>query len=156
MAKLHYAFIAFLLVLPLYLCNAHPPHRSHESALRYPPNGLQRPSPFSPGRGQRPRYTPPGPHGHLLSPPPRTPPRSHESRLGHPPSKLHERLPPVSPGHYDIAGPHAPPSHFSPPGHHHGPAARPHLPLSPNPHSGPSVSFELGSGGLGRRFTVAL
>ncbi|KFD65008.1 hypothetical protein M514_22857, partial [Trichuris suis] len=52
-----------------------------ESALRYPPNGLHRPSPFSPGRGQPPHYTPPGPHGHPLSPPPRTPPHSHESHL---------------------------------------------------------------------------
>ncbi|KFD46069.1 hypothetical protein M513_13055 [Trichuris suis] len=135
MAKLHFAFTAFLLVLPLYLCNAHLTHRSHESALRQPPKPHRPSPPFS--HGMSGAHGRPGSHGHALSPPPPHPShRSHESRLGYPPSL------------------HTPPGHFSPPSHHHGPVVRPPLPPSSRRHNGPSVSLEVGLGPLGGRFTV--
>ncbi|KFD59635.1 hypothetical protein M514_28186 [Trichuris suis] len=78
MAKLHYAFIAFLLVLPLYLCNAHSHHHSRESRPRPPlagPHG----------------HHPPSHHHHPPShhyPPPHVPhviPGHGHSRFAHPP-----------------------------------------------------------------------
>ncbi|KFD46067.1 hypothetical protein M513_13053 [Trichuris suis] len=81
MAKLLHAFIAFLLVLPLDLCDAHSHRHSRESHLRHPPS-----MPHS--------HYPPGPHHHL--PPVHHPMPGHH----HPPH-----------GHYPPHGPHVIPGY---------------------------------------------
>ncbi|KFD55777.1 hypothetical protein M514_22860 [Trichuris suis] len=100
MAKLHYAFVAFLLVLPLYLCNAHSHHHSRESHLRHPP-----PMPHS-------HY----PAGHHHLPPVHHPMPGHHHPHGYYPPPHH---PHVMPGHG-----HGPSSHhpLPPHSHHHSPS----------------------------------
>ncbi|CDW59525.1 hypothetical protein TTRE_0000786101 [Trichuris trichiura] len=151
MAKLRYAFIAFLLALPLYLCSADPQQRSHESHLGIP--------------GTRPHeaiYLGPHDHYHMLGshgpsrgsrsgtlghPQLTTYPghRSHESALRRPSSKLLKRLAPVSPSHSNIPGPHTKPRRKRSSGHSHNSNRR--LPPPPNSRhrSGPSISVELGA-----------
>ncbi|KFD45086.1 hypothetical protein M513_03214 [Trichuris suis] len=91
MAKLHYAFIAFLLVLPLYLCNAHSRHHSRES---YPRPAPPRPHVHHP---PTPHLLPPSHHHPVLHGPHVIPGNSHGPLPHHPvPPHSHHRSPSVS------------------------------------------------------------
>ncbi|KFD65009.1 hypothetical protein M514_22858 [Trichuris suis] len=97
MAKLHYAFIALLLVLPLYVSDAHSHHRSRESRIRPPP----------------------GHYGHHLPPAHHHPPPVHYPPHVHHPPPVHyppPHVPHVIPGHGHSPFAHPPPP---PRGSHH-------------------------------------
>ncbi|CDW52745.1 hypothetical protein TTRE_0000100701 [Trichuris trichiura] len=112
MTKLHHTFFALLLVLPLYLCDAHSPSRSGESRPKPGPNqdphGNHRPQGGPPppsglrvpdNRGPKPNDPPPrppvpqNPNGQ-----PKPPKGSHPDPHGRPPLSVRVGKGPVTAG----------------------------------------------------------